>query len=174
MEGTLEQHIQKVESLIGRVRASTDAEARDAALKLVQTVMDFHACAVDRMMEIAADSGDPGWAVIDNYGRDPLVSSLLLLHGLHPLDTSERVRAALEKVRPYLNSHGGDVRLIEAAGDTVRLELIGSCNGCPSSSLTLKTAVERSIFEAAPEVTSIQCEGDRHGASSRVSVSGAA
>jgi Fe-S cluster biogenesis protein NfuA len=163
-----------VDGLIAKIRASTDPETSHAALELVQTIMEFHARGIDRMMEIASERGDAGWAVIEDFGRDPLVSNLLLLHNLHPLDTDTRVRGALEKVRPYLHSHGGDVQLVGDAGQTVRLRMVGSCNGCPSSSLTLKNLVEKSIFDAAPEVSSIEYEGEIHGESPGVSISRAA
>ena len=67
--------------------------------------------------------------------NDELLSSLLVLHGLHPRDVADRVSDALEKVRPYLGSHGGDVELIsvDEASGVVKLRLGGSCDGCPSS-----------------------------------------
>jgi Fe-S cluster biogenesis protein NfuA len=121
-------------------------------------LLDFHATGIDRMMEITSENGDIGWNIIEKFGRDPLVCHMLLLHGQHPLDLDARVRDALEKVRPYLHSHGGNVELIEIADGAVRLKLTGSCNGCPSSTVTLKTAIETAIHETAPDVTSIQCE----------------
>jgi Fe-S cluster biogenesis protein NfuA len=195
MNDELQGRIQHIERLIERVRELTDVEARTAALELLQAVLDFHAAGLDRMMEITSTAGDSGWAIIDGFGGDPLVSNMLLLHGLHPLDTDTRVRDALDKVRPYLRSHGGDVELIEVAGNTVRLRLTGSCHGCPSSVLTLKTAIETSIKEMAPEVRTVDCDavgamddrpqpvgavydrpqrGDNNGTSTTVSVSGAA
>ena len=65
------------------------------------------------------------------------MASLLLVHGLHPHDVERRVSDALDTVRPYLGSHGGDVSLIEVAGDVVRLQFTGSCKSCPSSAVTL-------------------------------------
>jgi Fe-S cluster biogenesis protein NfuA len=170
---TDEFQLQNIERLVARVRGITDPDARRAALDLLQSVMGLHASAIDRIMEIASESGDSGWAIIDELGRDPLVSSLLILHGLHPLDLEARVAQALEQVRPTLLSHGGNVELLGVSGNAVRLKLTGACNGCPSSSLTLKTAIEKSIYSAAPDVTSIECEGDEHGASSTVASSAA-
>jgi Fe-S cluster biogenesis protein NfuA len=67
---------------------------------------------------------------------------------------------ALEKTRPYLNSHGGNVDLVGVdESGTVTLRLEGNCHGCPSSSATLKLAVEEAIYEAAPDVTGIIVEG---------------
>lgn len=165
--------LQNVDRLIARVQGLPDPDARAAALELVKTILDFHASGLDRMMEITSAAGETGWAIMDEFGRDALVSNMLLLHGLHPLDTATRVRDALEKVRPYLQSHGGNVELIEISGDIVRLRLIGSCNGCPSSSLTLKAAIETSIKELAPEITLIKSEGVDNGTSPTASVNAA-
>jgi len=165
--------LQNVDRLIAKVQGLADADARAAALELVKTILDFHASGLDRMMELTSAAGETGWTIMDEFGRDVLVSNMLLLHGLNPLDTATRVRDALEKVRPYLQSHGGNVELIEVSGDTVRLRLIGSCNGCPSSSLTLKAAIETSIKELAPEITSIRSEGVDNGTSPTVSVNAA-
>ena len=69
---------------------------------------------------------------------DELVAHLLLLHGLHPVPVEERVRDALDGVRPYLDSHGGGVELLGVEDGVVQLRLEGSCDGCPSSTATLK------------------------------------
>jgi Fe-S cluster biogenesis protein NfuA len=144
--------------LVACIRNATDPQTRDAALNLVETLMTFHAAAINRMMEITSEADDTGWRIIDEFGRDELVSHLLLLHGLHPVDLEMRVQEGLAKVRPYLQSHGGNVELLEVAGNAVRLRLIGSCHGCPSSAVTLKTAIEKAIYEHAPDVNSVQCE----------------
>ena len=70
-----------------------------------------------------------------------------------------RVRAALEEVRPYLESHGGNVELLEIADGAARLRLEGSCSGCPSSTVTLKLAIEDAIHKAAPDLRAIEAEG---------------
>jgi Fe-S cluster biogenesis protein NfuA len=160
METELKEQIQQIERLVARIRGATDPVMRDAALELVQTLMTFHAAGIDRMMEVTAEAGDAGWRIIDEFARDELVTHLLLLHGMHPLDLETRVRDALARVRPYLQSHGGNVELLEIAGSAVRLRLIGSCNGCPSSSITLRTAIEKAIYESAPDVTSVQCDAE--------------
>ena len=99
--------------------------------------------------EVAArDDGELAAAL----AGDELVSHLLLLHGLHPVPVEARVRGALDEVRPYLDSHGGDVELLGVEDGVVRLRLEGSCNGCPSSTATLKLAIEDAIHKAAPDV----------------------
>jgi Fe-S cluster biogenesis protein NfuA len=70
----------------------------------------------------------------------------------------ERVEAALAEMRPYLDSHGGDVRLLGVTDGVVRLQLQGSCSGCPSSAATLKSGIEEAIYSAAPDVERIEAE----------------
>lgn len=97
--------------------------------------------------------------LLEQLARDELVSSLLILHGLHPLTTEARIEQALTKVRPYLGSHGGNVELVGLREGVARLRLEGTCHGCPSSQITMKLAVERAIEEAAPEIVGIEVEG---------------
>jgi len=102
-----------------------------------------------------------GQVVADRMIDDDLLASLLILHGLHPLDLRERVERALERVRPYLGSHGGDMRLLDVdeVEGVVTLRMLGSCDGCPSSSVTLELAVRQAIEESAPDVVRIEVEG---------------
>src|SRR5262249_40672820 len=108
------------------------------------------------MMEIVAEKDQLGLDTIDTLAADELVSNMLLLHGLHPLAIDERIKVALDGVRPYLNSHGGDVELIQVADGIVKLRSIGPCGDGPSSAATLRGAIEKAIREAAPEVVSIE------------------
>jgi len=170
MDARLKERIQKIEGLVAQIQGEPDSVLRKAALELVRTVMEFHAVAIDRMMELTSDAGEQGWRLIDAFGRDETVANVLLLHGLHPLDLDTRVRDALDKVRPYLQSHGGNVELVEIVDGAVRLKLTGTCNGCASSTLTLTTAIEKAIYETAPEVTSICNIGEIYGTSSAAAV----
>lgn len=74
--------------------------------------------------------------------------------------TEQRVVDALDRVRPYLRSHSGEVALLGIEGETVvRLRLQGNCHECPSSMVTVKLAIEETIRQAAPEVADIDVEG---------------
>jgi Fe-S cluster biogenesis protein NfuA/nitrite reductase/ring-hydroxylating ferredoxin subunit len=151
--------MEQIEGLVRTIENLPDAAARATALELVQALMEFHGAGLERMMETIADAGEPGYAVFDKFAADDLVGSLLLLYGLHPLTLEVRVTQALDKVRPYLDSHGGNVELLSIADGVVRLRMQGSCKSCPSSSLTLKLAIEEAIYAAAPDVLSIEAEG---------------
>lgn len=158
-EKELKQQIQRIEELVGKIETLADPDARSNARELVQALMDLHGVGIERILDAVADSGPAGMEVIDELARDPLVSSLLLLYGLHPLHLETRVMLALDKVRPYLQSHGGNVELLGIEEGVLRLRLEGSCHGCASSAQTLKLAIEEAIYEAAPDVTGLQVEG---------------
>lgn len=144
-------HIDQIEKLIEKLDQLQDAEARTTALALVQSLMDMHAEAFDRVLELCGSR-----SVVEKLAADELVGSLLLLYGLHPEPVENRVEAALEKVRPYIHSHGGKVTLLRVDDGIVHLRLDGTCEDCPASALTLKTSVEEAIFEAAPEVREVR------------------
>ena len=149
----------RVEELIGSVESWPDAVQRETALDLVQTLMDFHGAGIERMMDLTAETGAAGYGIFDRLAADNLVSSMLMLYGLHPLGIEERINKAIEKVRPSLNLHEGDVELLGVDNGVVNLRLKGSCDGCPSSALTLKHTIEEAIYAAAPDVTAIEVEG---------------
>jgi Fe-S cluster biogenesis protein NfuA/nitrite reductase/ring-hydroxylating ferredoxin subunit len=133
--------------------------ARERAEELVRLVADLYGAGIERILDLLYDAGRLDEEVLAALAGDDLVASLLLVHGLHPYTVDQRVEQALENVRPYLGSHGGDVELLEVSDEgAVRLRLLGSCDGCPSSSVTLKLAVEGAIEAAAPEITSIEVE----------------
>ena len=127
--------------------------ARERAEQLVREVTDLYGAGLERMLQIAVVAD---WRLVEKFVDDDLVASLLLVHGLHPHGVERRVADALDTVRPYLGSHGGDVHLLEVADDVVRLQFSGSCKSCPSSSVTLELAVEDAVRAAAPEIVSIE------------------
>ena len=129
------------------------AVARERAERLVGEVTDLYGAGLERMLRIAV-AADP--ALADSFVADDLVASLLLVHGLHPHDVNRRIEDALDSVRPYMGSHGGDVKLLGVVDDVVRLEFAGSCKSCPSSAVTLELTVEDAVRGAAPEIVTIE------------------
>src|SRR5262245_57403286 len=150
---------QRIETLIARIEAAPDPSVRADALELTRSLMELHGAGLDRIMEIVARDGASGYALMEDFAGDDLVGGLLLLYGLHPHDLEARVMKALDETRPFLRSHGGDVELLGVTDGTVRLRLAGSCRSCSSSTMTLKLAIERAIYGAAPDVTEIVTEG---------------
>jgi Fe-S cluster biogenesis protein NfuA len=163
----------RIEGLLAELRTIDDPRTRGTAEELVRSLLDLYGGGLARMMELVYDS-PAGGELFERFAADDLVSSLLLLHDLHPEDTESRILRALDGVRPYLGSHGGDVTLLGIENDVVRLRLEGSCHGCPSSSITMKLAIEKAIGEAAPEVTRIEVEGVAEPGATSLAAAGAA
>lgn len=154
----LQERVARMETLLGEIEALEDPAARSRAAEVVGVLLDLYGEGLARMMEVVAE-GEERERTFEAFAGDDLVSHLLLLHGLHPLDLETRVINALDKVRPYLQSHGGNVELIGLESGVARLRLEGSCNGCPSSTMTLKLAIEEAIQKAAPDIEGIEAEG---------------
>jgi Fe-S cluster biogenesis protein NfuA/nitrite reductase/ring-hydroxylating ferredoxin subunit len=149
---------ERIDALL-EASAAGGVVARERAEELVRLVADLYGAGLERILDLVHETGRLDDEVLAALAGDDLVSSLLLVHGLHPYDVDERIERALAGVRPYLGSHGGDVELIGVTDEgTVRLRLLGSCDGCPSSAVTLKLAVEGAIEAAAPEITAIEVE----------------
>lgn len=139
-----------MERLLAEIEDPAD---RDRAEELVSAVIKVYGAGLARILELAGEE------TARTLAADDLVGALLIVHDLHPANTAERVRGALERVRPYLGSHSGGVELlgIDPSG-VVRLRLEGNCQGCPSSQVTATMAIERAILEDAPEITEVAVE----------------
>ncbi len=144
-DAEVREQVARVEGLLAAV------EEDPRAMAAVQALVELYGEALRRVVEL------------DDVARrllgDELLSHLLLVHDLHPLDLGTRVARALEEVRPYLGSHGGGVELLGVEDGVVRLRLNGTCDGCASSALTLKHSIETALLRAAPEVERVEAEG---------------
>jgi Fe-S cluster biogenesis protein NfuA len=154
-----QSRVQRLEVLLGEVEQTADPVARGQTRQIVQAVLDLHAAGFERLLGHLEAAGTSGSAVLDACTRDDIVAGLLLLHGLHPLDVEERVHQALEQVRPYLQSHGGNVELLGVNDGIVRLRLERSCDSCPSSAVTMSHTIEEAILAKAPDVMAVEVEG---------------
>lgn len=146
----------QIEKLVQRVHALEDAKARGMAIELLQAVMDLHRSVLSRMLELASDAG--AQEIFARFAADPLISGLLVLYDLHPDSIEVRVQAAVEKVRPYVESHAGRIELLSVDDGVATVRLQASTQGCGSAD-KLKAAVEQAIVEAAPDIAGVQVEG---------------
>ena len=146
-----------IERKLEELQARVDPRVFDQAVELLQLVSELYGTGLSRIMELATLHSPE---LIAHVTADDLLASLLVANGLHPDDIHVRIARALDGVRPFLAGHGGDVELldIDERVGAVHLRLLGSCDGCPSSAVTLRTTVERAILEAAPEVVIIDVE----------------
>ena len=154
----LQERVAWMETLLGEIESLTDPNARSKAAEMAQVLLELYGEGLARMMEVVAQAAESE-RTFKVFTEDELISHLLLLHGLHPLDVETRVVRALEEVRPYLQSHGGNVELLGIEEGVARVRMEGSCDGCPSSAVTLKLAIEEAVLNAAPDLEGIEAEG---------------
>lgn len=147
-----QQWIDRIEELVHEAEALADPQARDIAIGLIQAVLDFHAAGLERIMEIAAASP----TVAKRLAADDLISSLLLLHELHPDDLETRIGRAMEKLQTAFHPLGAKLSLMGMEGGTVRLQFESS-RTWPGASI--RTTIENEILQTAPEVSVIVIEG---------------
>ncbi len=147
----------RIEVLVDELAAETDPRVFDKTQELLRLVTELYGGALARAIDVASDVDD---TALRRFADDELIGSLLMVHGLHPDSLEVRLERALASVRPTLAAHDGDVELLDVDPDAgaVLLRLLGSCDGCPSSAITLRTAVETAITEAAPEIVIIDVE----------------
>jgi Fe-S cluster biogenesis protein NfuA len=151
--------VQRIGELVGKLENISEPEVRVGAKALVQLLLDLHAVGLERVLEVVAKNGDIGQRIIDDLGRDPLVSSLLVLYGIHPLDLDSRIEQAVEKVGPQVRGSGGELELLSNQEGVVKLRIQITGHACGSTGKTLKKIVEDALYEAAPDMSSLQIEG---------------
>jgi Fe-S cluster biogenesis protein NfuA/nitrite reductase/ring-hydroxylating ferredoxin subunit len=149
-----EQLIARVQELTGRLDDLEDAACRDLAEELTSAVVQMYGAGLERIVELIEDE-----ETRDRLATDELVAGLLMIHDLYPVPLEERVMQALDTVRPYMESHGGNVELLGIEDGVAKLRLEGSCKSCRASSSTLELAVRQALQEAAPDLLGMDVEG---------------
>src|SRR3954462_15908306 len=148
-----EELVGRVQELTAQVEALGDPQARACAEELAAAVVQLYGVGLERI-----------FAALDEQTRtdlaqDGVVASLRLIHGLYPVSLETRVQAALDSVRPYMDSHGGNVELLGIEDGIARLRLEGSCSGCAASQSTMELAIERALEETAPDLLGLDVKG---------------
>jgi Fe-S cluster biogenesis protein NfuA len=147
----------RIEQLLDELHATADPPSRATAEALLRSVTELYGGALEQIVRLAARDAPEFLARLFD---DELIASLLIVHGLHPDDVETRIERALESVRPFLAEHDGNVELLEidTHASAVHLRLVGSFEGCRSSTSTLQLAVEAAVVEAAPEILIVDIE----------------
>jgi Fe-S cluster biogenesis protein NfuA/nitrite reductase/ring-hydroxylating ferredoxin subunit len=151
--------LDRIQDLTAQVDELSDARARTLAQELVATVIAMYGDGLQRIMETIVAAREAGATILDELANDGAVASLLLIHDLYPIPLAERVIEALDTVRPYMESHGGNVELVSLEDGVARLVLQGSCNGCAASRATLELAIRQTLEEHAPDLAGLEVQG---------------
>ncbi len=154
-----EELVERVQDLLGSLDDIADPFAQQRVQELIGAVLELYGAGLDRILGVINDAGEPGLPIREALLEDGIVASLLLIHGLFPVPLEERVIEALDSVRPFLASHGGNVEFLGVDEGVARLRLEGSCNGCPSSAATLENALKEAIDATAPDLLGLEVEG---------------
>jgi Fe-S cluster biogenesis protein NfuA/nitrite reductase/ring-hydroxylating ferredoxin subunit len=154
-----EELVERIQDLQGRLESSGGGPTREVAEELVSAIVRMYGAGLERILGRLLAGGEEGERLAASLVDDELVAMLLLIHDLHPVPLEDRVRGALDSVRPYMESHGGNVELLSLEGGVARIHLRGSCSDCSASSVTLELAIKQALEEAAPDLEGLEVEG---------------
>jgi len=133
--------------------------ARAAAFEIKAAIEAFHRPALVHMVRRLRE--DPrGKELLFEMVDEPAVRAVLALQEIIRPPVEARVATALEGVRPYLQSHGGDVEVVGVSGGVVRVRLHGACNGCSMSAVTLREGVEGALVGIVEGITAVEVVED--------------
>src|ERR1700733_923396 len=155
----MNSHGARIQQLLEQIEALPTPSTRELIHEFMEATLAFYGHGLGRILQVVSESGAEGPKVYQHLVNDKVVRGLLLIHDLHPADLETRLRDALDQVRPYLESHGGNVELISLSGQAARLRLEGTCKSCASSAVTLELAIRQAIEEACPDLVGFDVEG---------------
>jgi Fe-S cluster biogenesis protein NfuA/nitrite reductase/ring-hydroxylating ferredoxin subunit len=155
----MNSHGARIQQLLEQIEALPSPSTRELVHEFMEATLAFYGHGLARILQVVHESGPNAQKAYQHLINDKVVRGLLLIHDLHPKDLETRLRDALDQVRPYLQSHGGNVDLISLTGQAARLRLQGTCKSCASSAVTLELAIRHAIEEACPDLAGFEVEG---------------
>lgn len=154
VEPTFEELAAAVDDAAAAV-ADLEPEARAAAEQLQRAIEAFHKPALTTIVRTLRDDAR-GKELLFALVDEPEVRAVLALQGIIRADPATRANQALATVRPYLQSHGGDVELVRIEDGAAKVRLQGSCNGCSMSAVTLRETVEEALVDQVEEIDRVE------------------
>jgi Fe-S cluster biogenesis protein NfuA len=150
-DAAVEARLARLDDVLSQLERIPGATAA-LAMEAVQSLTEVYGAALARIVDVAPIG------VLETFDRDELLRHLMVLHDLHPHPVEQRIEAALDSVRPYLRSHGGDVVLVGIEDGIVRVAFSGHCDGCTSSTATMEAVVRDAVLGMAPELSGVEAE----------------
>jgi Fe-S cluster biogenesis protein NfuA len=141
----------RLDSALDELEAASGPVA-ETAMAAVEELTDVYGTALARVLALVSRSPELTAGLL----ADELLHHLFILHDIHPASVEDRVNAALEEVRRYAQTHGGDVELAGIDGEVARVRLTGSCQSCHSATATLQNLVTDAVLAAAPELAAVE------------------
>lgn len=155
-EREIDEALVRMGELIDQLQGLDEGDVKDSVFELLDWIDAFHREAVVRLASLVPTES------LSTLREDPVVAHLLETYLEEEVDEEELLETleeALDEVRPYIHSHGGEMEVVQVDGGIVRLRLMGACDGCPSSSATLTQGVEKILKERWPAFRGLEVEG---------------
>lgn len=134
----------------------SDSDLRPTVMELLDYLEAWHREGLTRLVTSLPPEA------LDAAREDPVVAHLIdtYLAEDEAGDASDLVEEALEEIRPYVHTHGGEMELVDIEGGVVTLSLMGACDGCPSSMVTLTQGVEQILRDRWPDFRALKVAGE--------------
>lgn len=148
------QVLERVGELADKLLSHPDPDVRESASELLDWVDAFHRDGLGQLIEMVR--AWRGEIFLESVSRDEVVGTMLRAYGLGEdrdleAEAAEAVDAAIAEVRPYAESHGGSIVVESIVDGVVKVKMLGSCDGCPSSAATLSSGVEEALQRHWPD-----------------------
>lgn len=150
--GELDQLLSRLEELLAEIETFDD-ETRDLVFELLDGIDALHRTALARL----ADALGP--QTLERLRSEEAVAWLLDAYALG-VDQKAVADEALEDIRPYIHSHGGNVEVLDVDQGVVRLRMAGACSGCTASAITLQEGIEQALRDHFPGFAAMEVEED--------------
>lgn len=155
-EDELQAAADLTDQLIQEFEQHPDEQVREKVFQLLDAVDRLHRPGLRALMQFLESK--KLWGIIEQARSDPVIRTLLELYDLMPRTEEQQVQKALDLVRPYMQSHGGEIDVLAVTDGVVRVRLKGSCHGCSGSAVTLKRGVEEALKEGFPGFKDLEVE----------------
>ena len=124
-----DQAVAELQTLV----ATLEREGDERALMLLELIDAIHRPALE--------------LILSGQREHPIAQAVLAMYDLVPVDERVQVEEALDEIRPYVESHGGEVELLEVDDGVVHVQMSGACQGCAGSAITLRRGIEQTLRE---------------------------
>jgi len=155
-QDAFQEKFRRLGVLVEELDAVSGGCSAESCRELIQLLMDVHGTALQRVLQIVSEGGASGEVMISKAGEDPIVRPLLVLYSLHPESLETRVLKALDGVRQSLRKLNCVAELLDACDGAVRVQVRIDGHACGSTTKTVRSIVEDSIYDFAPDLTSLE------------------
>lgn len=160
--GSFQLPLDELTTYLGELAAAfeqhPDEQTREAAIGLLQGMDALHRAAFTRLTAFLNDH-QAGHLLIEAAESDRLISTVLNLYDLLPTEVGVRqAEAALAQVRPYIESHGGELKVLDVAEGVVHIQMGGACQGCAGASYTLQRGIRQALEAGFPGFENVVVE----------------